>query len=57
MEVAFSPRGTGACPLCSKLPRCTIRKDIEKSVAVIPGGEKKQMELVIYVCPHFVETA
>lgn len=61
MDMVFNPRGTGACPLCRKLPRCNIRKDIEKTIASMPGGgnegEGKQMELVIYVCPHFIETA
>ena len=62
MDMVFNPRGTGACPLCKKLPHCSIRKDIQKTLATMPGGdgkggEKKAMEIVIYVCPYFVETA
>ncbi len=55
MNVVFSPRDTGACPLCKKVNRCTIRKDIEKTLSTLAENEKKDMELVIYICPSFIE--
>ena len=58
MDPVFSPRSTGACPLCKKQAHCVIRRDIEAALAAIPEEEEtKQLELVIYVCPSFVETA
>lgn len=57
MEMKFSPRGTGACPLCRKQQRCIIRKDIQTALRSIPDSAEKDLELVIYVCPAFDEKA
>lgn len=55
MKTVFSPRGTGACPLCKKRDRCVIKKDMEKTLENIPGNVQKKMELVVYICPSFIE--
>ena len=64
MKVLFSPRGTGACPLCKKETRCPIRNSFSSGLESLqfqtetdasPEGAGKPLEMVIYICPYFQE--
>ncbi len=55
MEVRINPRDNGACPFCRKAPSCSLRKQIERSVAPFKDEQKQGLEIVIYSCPLFVE--
>jgi hypothetical protein len=55
MELRINPRENGACPFCRKLPSCTLRRKLERSVADLKDGQKQGLEIVIYSCPLFEE--
>jgi len=55
MEIIFSARGTGACPVCKKRENCMIQIQIQKVMKEIPDLQAYGMEAVIYNCPAFVE--
>lgn len=57
MEITFSPRGTGACPLCKKIDRCPLKKRYAESLAAHKPNSGNPFEIVIYVCPYFIEQA
>jgi hypothetical protein len=57
MKVVFSPRGTGACSICKKSRHCSIKNKIAEEMEPVETKTSKPMELVIYVCPYFVETS
>ena len=57
MNVTFSARGTGACPLCRKMDRCPLRKRFAASLSNHEAGKGDDFEIVVYVCPYFVEQA
>jgi len=56
IEVKINSKGTGACPQC-RYSYChittAIREALEKED--IETKADKQMEIVIYRCPEFVE--
>jgi hypothetical protein len=57
MEIQFSARDTGACPLCKKHNNCTIQNSITASFKnVDPDSDTHPMEMVVYVCPYFAES-
>jgi hypothetical protein len=55
MDIAFSPRETGACPICKKNGNCTIQNSITNSFKNSDNGDPQTLEMVIYVCPYFLE--
>lgn len=62
MEISFSPRDTGACPVCRRAPSCPIRQALASSVKDMRAGGPSAagtsgpvLEVVIYSCPQFVE--
>jgi hypothetical protein len=55
MEIRFSPRDNGACPVCRRASSCGIRQALAASVKDVRGAREREMELVIYSCPQFVE--
>jgi hypothetical protein len=55
MNVVFSPMGTGACAICKKYRYCSIQNKITEEMSAVETRTSKPMELVIYVCPYFVE--
>lgn len=57
MDIAFSPRETGACPLCKKNGNCTIQNSITNAFRERYDSENQPLEMVIYVCPYFLETS
>ena len=56
MEIKFSTRGTGACPLCVHYSDCRILRKMEKvfDEEVEPKYDTK-LEAVVYRCPEFEE--
>jgi hypothetical protein len=57
MHVIFSPRGNGACPLCQRREFCNLLEKINEGLDPIKGANGTEMEIVIYSCPFFIETA
>jgi hypothetical protein len=57
MTVVFSPQGTGACAICKKAKHCSIKNRIAGEMEPVETRSSNPMELVIYVCPYFVETS
>ena len=57
MEIHFNPRENGACPFCRRLASCQIQQTIGASVREIRDPSSQGMQIVIYACPSFVETA
>ncbi len=55
MEITFSPRDNGACPVCRRAASCPIRQALAASVADMRGAAGPTLEVVIYACPQFVE--
>jgi hypothetical protein len=55
MEIHFSPRDNGACPVCRRAGSCTIRQALAGSVKDMRGASEPGLEVVIYSCPQFVE--
>lgn len=55
MEIRFNPRDNGACPLCTKMIDCTVRKAFSDSVKAVRDPSKAGIEVVIYSCPMFKE--
>jgi hypothetical protein len=53
MQVKINPRGNGACPLCAHNGRCSLQKQILKTLSETKPQE--EFELVIYTCPVFKE--
>ncbi|MCX7024540.1 MAG: hypothetical protein NT080_07960 [Spirochaetes bacterium] len=58
MKIEFNARGNGACPLCA-LERgdCRIQKQLLKNADFLSTERDSDMEIVIYLCPFFVEKA
>jgi hypothetical protein len=57
MQIIFSPRGNGACPLCQRRASCHLLDKIHGALDPVKGSNGTEMEFVIYSCPLFVETA
>jgi hypothetical protein len=57
MKVNFSPRGTGACPICKKINRCPLKKRFADTLLPHESENGEDFEMVIYVCPYFIEQA
>jgi hypothetical protein len=57
MKIEFSPKETGACPLCRKHQNCTMQNSIRRKFDGIREENETPLELVIYVCPYFDEKA
>lgn len=57
MKVIFSPRETGACPLCRKVDRCPLKKRFTDSLHDHESVNGGCFEIVVYVCPYFIEQA
>jgi hypothetical protein len=57
MQLNFSVRGNGACPLCKRLKGCNILANLKSSVRDVKDAKMEGMELVVYTCPQFVEKA
>jgi hypothetical protein len=57
MEVAFNPRDNGACPVCKRQPACIVQQRLAAAVSNIRDASAQGMEIVVYACPHFEETA
>ena len=56
MDIKFSIKGTGACPLCKKFNSCQIIRNMSTCAAKRKPEEKEQaIEVVIYRCPEFIE--
>jgi len=56
MEIKFSTRGTGACPLCRKFGDCRILKKMEKVfLEEVRAVNDNALETVVYRCPEFEE--
>ncbi len=55
MDIDFNPRDNGACPLCSLIGSCPIRRAMRRSLEEIPDPSGAGMETVIYSCPLFKE--
>jgi hypothetical protein len=57
MEISFSPRENGACPVCRRAASCPVRQALAGSVKDMRGGGSAGpgLEVVIYSCPQFVE--
>ncbi len=55
MDIRFNPRDNGACPLCTKIDDCMLRRRIAKSTAELKDPKAIGMDLVIYTCPLFEE--
>jgi hypothetical protein len=55
MEVRFSTRENGACPVCRRVNACPLRDALAKSVSHVRDPGKQGLEIVIYACPRFVE--
>jgi hypothetical protein len=55
MKLELNARGNGACPLCSSVGNCQIRKNL--AIGVEGCLADASMELVIYSCPYFSERA
>ncbi len=54
MEISFSPRDNGACPVCRRSASCPVRQALAASVKDMRPGAPG-LEVVIYSCPQFVE--
>jgi hypothetical protein len=57
MEIRFNPRENGACPVCRKHEACMVRQKLSAAVSAVTDAQRHGLELVIYTCPQFVETA
>lgn len=55
MEIEINHRGNGACPLCIKNGKCRIVKALAEATKTIKQSDR--LEIVIYRCPDFEETA
>jgi hypothetical protein len=55
MDIRFNPQNNGACPLCTKMEECVIRKGFSASVKAMRDSSRSGMEMVIYSCPMFKE--
>lgn len=55
MKILINHRGNGACPLCTKNGKCRIAEALAVATKTIKRSE--QLEIVIYTCPDFEETA
>ena len=55
MKIEINHRGNGACPLCVRNGECKITKALKDSTKSIKQSD--QLEIVIYTCPEFEETA
>ncbi len=55
MRLEINPRGNGACPLCRKLPDCSLRELLVEAVAGITDPTGGGMEIALYTCPAFTE--
>ena len=55
MKIEINHRGNGACPLCKKNGKCRIASALTDAAKAIKQAD--QLEIVIYTCPDFEETA
>ncbi|MCK5674880.1 MAG: hypothetical protein KAH95_15985 [Spirochaetales bacterium] len=55
MEIEINHRGNGACPLCTKNGKCKITRALSEATKHIKQSDT--LEIVIYTCPEFEETA
>lgn len=55
MENEINHRGNEACPLCKKNSKCRIIGALAE--ATRPDKQSDKLEIVIYTCPDFKETA
>jgi hypothetical protein len=55
MKIEINPRGNGACPLCIKNGNCRITRALTNATKAVKQPDK--LEIVIYTCPDFEETA
>ncbi len=55
MKIEINHRGNGACPLCIQNGKCKITKALNE--ATNPIKQSDALEIVIYTCPEFKETA
>jgi hypothetical protein len=55
MQIIFSPRDNGACPVCRRAASCPVRQALAASVTGMRGTAGPGLEVVIYSCPQFVE--
>jgi len=53
MDIVFSLRENGACPLCSKDHDCLLKKFMSKSLDEVHPNSNDDFEVVIYRCPNF----
>lgn len=57
MEIRFSPRDNGACPVCTRAALCVAQRALAESVRDLGGARQSIMEVVVYTCPQFVENS
>jgi len=55
MNLELNPRGNGACPICTHLKDCAIRRRLISSIADVSSPDGEGMEIAIFACPSFVE--
>jgi hypothetical protein len=55
MKLEINPRGNGACPLCSRLADCRIRRLLATSIEDLGDESGSGLEIAIFACPSFVE--
>jgi len=56
MKLEINPRGNGACPLCSANGNCRLQSKLAASLADVKGAQA-EMEIVVYSCSYFQESA
>ena len=55
MKIDINPRENGACPFCIKNGKCRVTRALADAARAIKQPD--QLEIVIYTCPDFEETA
>ena len=56
MDIRFSTKGTGACPMCTHFEGCKILEKMQKVfLDEVKETYDTALEAVIYRCPEFEE--
>lgn len=55
MNLELNPRGNGACPICSHITDCAIRRRLISSIAEVSAPDGESMEVAVFACPSFAE--